>query len=226
MNSIRTDRRWRWAGGAGLMGLLILVVAVAPVGNSPREAEAGDSAAVLGILHEAQAMSLAPQSAPAQATAPQQGAGNQGVNYRISFEGVDHATGLEVLSYGWGLAVPLTEGGGGAGALSFDDLEVAIWTSAASPGLLLNAAQISGISSVVLTAQRQGQQVPFLTIELENAHIRSMTSGASDGARPVDTLSLRFDALIIEYQPLLPNGQPDGDPVRAGWNQQSNVPAE
>ena len=90
---------------------------------------------------------------------------------------------------------------------------------------MLACASGKHIKGAVLTARRGGKtQVEFLTIRLEDVLVSSYqtTAGGGDESGPLDSISLSFSKIQVEYRETKPDGSL-GAPVKFGWDLEKNV---
>jgi type VI secretion system secreted protein Hcp len=124
----------------------------------------------------------------------------------IKFDGIDgdvlehdHKGWIEILSYSWGVSNPSTVGGGGAGAgkVQLQDFHFVKPVSTATPPLMESCCQGKHFPKVEIhVASREG--MPYLKYELQDVLISSLSEGGSGDERPMDQLSLSFEAAAIQ----------------------------
>jgi type VI secretion system secreted protein Hcp len=154
----------------------------------------------------------------------------------IKFDGVDgesqdttHQGAIDVLSWSWGATNSGTHaggGGGGAGKVSMSDLTVTKELDKSSPRLMLACARGEHIREAVLILRSQAEEpVEYLKITLSDLLVTSYSvagTGSSGGDRPMESLSLNFSRIEIEYIPVDADGAPQ-EPVRASWDLVENT---
>ncbi len=136
-----------------------------------------------------------------------------------------HKGEIEVLSWSWGESQSTSSPGGGAGAgkVAFQDVQLTMLTSKASPKLFLAGASGQRFKSATLTCRRSEQSAQeFLKITLSDVLVSSFgTSGTNSDQLPTDQLSLNYAKIVYEFTPQKPDGSID-TPVRAGWDVKAN----
>jgi type VI secretion system secreted protein Hcp len=126
-----------------------------------------------------------------------------------------HKDQIEVLSWSWGvsnLAAPGTGGaggGGGAGRASFHDLSFTHKIDKASPVLMQTCATGQHLKEATITHRKasKGQQ-EFLVIKMSDVIVTAVTDADNQGTH-VETVSLAFAKIDLEYRPQKPDGSLD-----------------
>ena len=151
------------------------------------------------------------------------------VDYFLKVEGVPgesqdakHAGEIDVLAWSWGEAATGQAGtgsGAGTGKVQFQDFHFTSLISKASPKLMEACASGKHIKSAVLTARRAGSgRSEFLTFSLSDVLVSSYQTGSGEDDRaPVDSVTLRFSQIQVEYREMKPDGSL-GSPVKFGWD--------
>ena len=151
------------------------------------------------------------------------------VDYFLKIDGVPgesadakHKDEIDVQSWAWGETGPVGHpgSGGGSGKVQIQDLNVTARLSKASPALLLACASGKHLKSAVLTGRKAGKdQIDFLTFSLSDLLVSSYQTGDAEGSEvgPVDSVSLNFAKIAVEYKILKPDGTV-GDSIKAGWD--------
>ena len=156
------------------------------------------------------------------------------VDYFLKIDGIEgesqdaqHTGEVVVESFGWGETQSgsfAAGGGGGAGKVSMQDFHFVTRMSKASPKLFLACASGQHLKSAVLTGRRGGkEQAEFLKWAFTDVLITSYQTagGTDDGAVPMDSVSLGFSRIEVEFQERRPDGSSAG-PVKAGWDLKGN----
>jgi type VI secretion system secreted protein Hcp len=158
------------------------------------------------------------------------------IDYFLRIDGIPgesldskHKGEIEVEAWSWGEANPLPPGGpgagGGAGAgkVQMQDFSFTTRTSKASPNLMLACASGKHFKDAVLTARKAGKpQVEFLTFSLSDILVSSYQVGGAEGeVAPMDSFSLNFSKIQVEYKQQKPDGSL-GTSVKAGWDVKHN----
>lgn len=157
------------------------------------------------------------------------------VDYFLKVDGIPgeskdakHADEIDVGAWSWGESstVSTGPGGGGGGKVAIQGLHFTSVISKASPLLMLACASGKHIKSAVLTARRAGKgQAEFLVITLSEVLVSSYQTSAGGGEEggPVDSVSLNFTQIEVEYKETKPDGSL-GPPVKFGWDLKRNTP--
>jgi type VI secretion system secreted protein Hcp len=138
-----------------------------------------------------------------------------------------HKDEIDVEAWSWGEVNPPPPGvGGGAGAgkVQMQDLNFTARMSKASPNLMLACASGKHLKSAVLTARREAgkAQAEFLTFSLSDVLVSSyQTGGSAADVSPVDSVSLNFAKIQIEYKQQKADGSLAGS-IKAGWDAKQN----
>jgi type VI secretion system secreted protein Hcp len=123
-----------------------------------------------------------------------------------------HKDEIEVLSWSWGLAnsgAKPAEGGGGAGKASFHDLSFTHKIDKASPVLMTGCATGQHLKEATITHRKAGKgQHDFLVIKMNDVFITAVTDADSHEGH-VETVSLVFAKVDLEYRPQKPDGSLD-----------------
>ena len=125
--------------------------------------------------------------------------------------------------------MPLWTGAGsgaGAGKANFQDISITKVLDKSSPQLFLGTASGKQYATATLKAvadtNKDGKQ-DYYVIKLTNVLVSSFQQGgASGGDRPIESLSLNFAKIEIEYTPQKADGSLDAT-VKAGWDLSKNV---
>jgi type VI secretion system secreted protein Hcp len=154
------------------------------------------------------------------------------ISYFLKIDGIPgesqddrHRDEIEVVSWSWGEAQTIvTSGGGGSAAarVSMRDLQFAARASKASPHLMLACASGKRFPTAVLSCRKTGQQ-DFLVIRLSNVLVSSFETSGQEQSPPVDSASLNFAKIEIEYREQLQTGAA-GTPIKVGWDVAANRP--
>ena len=129
-----------------------------------------------------------------------------------------HAGEIDVLSWSWGLAQTGTVssgGGGGSGKVSFNDFQFTHRLDKASPLLMKACATGEHVKEGTLVSRKAGKgQQEFLIIKMSDILVTSVQTSASNEL-PMESVSLQFAKVDLEYKPQKPNGTLDaGIPFR------------
>ena len=124
-----------------------------------------------------------------------------------------HKDEIEVLSWSWGVtnARPASAGGGaGAGKASFHDLSFTHKIDKASPVLMKGCATGVHLKEATITHRKAGKgQQEFLVVKMNDVIITSVMNEDSSGGANVETVSLTFAKIDLQYRPQKADGSLD-----------------
>jgi type VI secretion system secreted protein Hcp len=136
-----------------------------------------------------------------------------------------HKNEIAVEAWRWGesQAIAASGGGAGAGKAKFEELQVTLRISKASPKLLLAVASGLHIRSAILTGRRSGEPaVEFLQITLSDVLVSAFqTSATLEDGLPREQVSFNFSKIEYAYTPQNPDGSL-GESVKVGWDVKVN----
>jgi type VI secretion system secreted protein Hcp len=157
------------------------------------------------------------------------------VDYFLKIDGIQgesvdqkHKNEIQVEAFSWGATNepgPVTGGGGGAGKVRVQDFSFTMRVNKASPKLFLACAKGQHLKMATFTARRAGKaQQEFLVYKFTDVVVSSYQTGGSAGdVIPMDSISLAFSRVEMEYRPQKADGSLD-TPIPAGWDLQQNKP--
>lgn len=123
-----------------------------------------------------------------------------------------HAGEIDVLSWSWGLAQTgniSSGGGGGSGKVNFNDFQFTHRLDKASPVLMKACATGEHVKEGTLVSRKAGKgQQEYLIIKMSDIQVTSVQSSASNEP-PMESVSLQFAKVDLEYKPQKPNGTLD-----------------
>jgi type VI secretion system secreted protein Hcp len=135
------------------------------------------------------------------------------VDYFLKIDGVPGESGdakhkdeIQILSFSFGESQAGTfafGGGGGAGKVQMQDFHFMMNVNKASPKLFLMCATGEHIKNATLTARKAGKdQQDYLKVSFTDLMVSSFqTNGdAHANALPVDSISLNFAAIEVDYK--------------------------
>lgn len=135
------------------------------------------------------------------------------VDYFLKIDGIPgesqdskHKDEIQVLSFSFGESQAGTMafgGGGGAGKVQMQDFHFMMNVNKASPKLFLACANGQHIKQAHLTARKAGKdQQDYMKVSFSDLLVSSFqTNGdANANSLPVDSISLNFAAIEIEYK--------------------------
>jgi type VI secretion system secreted protein Hcp len=157
------------------------------------------------------------------------------VDYFLKIDGIQgesrdakHKGEIDLESFSWGevnAGSHSAGGGGGAGKVSMEDLNVVVKLNKASPVLLLACATGQHFKQAVLTARMAGKaQLEFLVIKLSDVLVSSYHTSGHTEVVPTDQVSFNFSRIEVEYRPQSTDGTLAA-PVKAGWDVKANKQA-
>ncbi len=121
-----------------------------------------------------------------------------------------HKDEIEVLSWSWGVtnagATP-TGGGSWAGKASFHDFSFTHKIDKASPVLMKGCATGQHLKEATITRRKAGKgQHDFLVIKMNDVLITAVTDVDSNEGSDLETVSLAFAKVDLEYRPQKADG--------------------
>lgn len=124
-----------------------------------------------------------------------------------------HKDEIEVLSWSWGVTnagTKPTGHGGGAGKASFHDLSFTHKIDKASPVLMKGCATGKHLKEATITHRKAGKgQQEFLVIKMNDVLITAVTDADSSEGDRLETVSLAFAKVDLEYRPQKADGSLD-----------------
>ena len=135
---------------------------------------------------------------------------------------------IEVLAFSEGLTqsgTTHTGGGGGAGKVSVQDMNVVKYLDSSSPVIRLNLARGTHIREARLVVRKAGENpVVIFEILLKDVLLTSVSAGGSGGEdRMTENVTLNFREVTWKYTPVDDRGAP-GSAIETGWNIETNTP--
>jgi type VI secretion system secreted protein Hcp len=124
-----------------------------------------------------------------------------------------HKDEIELLSWSWGVSSSGSGpggGGGGAGKASFHDLSFTHKIDKASPLLLKACATGQHLKEATITRRKAGKgQQEFLVIKMNDVLITSVADSDQSGGAQMESVTLTFAKVDLEYRPQKANGSLD-----------------
>jgi type VI secretion system secreted protein Hcp len=133
----------------------------------------------------------------------------------IKGESIDdkHKDEIEILSWSWGVTNAGTMahgGGGGEGKANFHDLSFTHKIDKASPVLMKSCATGQHIKEATITLRKAGKgQQEFLIIKMNDVLITAVSDADGADAGPMESVSLAFAKVDVEYKPQKADGSLD-----------------
>jgi type VI secretion system secreted protein Hcp len=124
-----------------------------------------------------------------------------------------HKDEIEVLSWSWGVTNAGSKsggGGGGEGKASFHDLSFTHNIDKASPVLLKGCATGQHLKEATITHRKAGRgNQEFLIVKMHDVIITGVSNGDSSEGSHVESVSLAFAKVDLEYRPQKADGSLD-----------------
>ena len=132
----------------------------------------------------------------------------------IKGESVDskHKDEIELLSWSWGVSRSASGSGSGAGTgkAHFNDLSFIHKIDKASPLLLKACATGQHLKEATITRRKAGKgQQEFLVIKMNDVLVTSVADSDDSGGGQMESVTLAFAKVDLEYRPQKPNGSLD-----------------
>jgi type VI secretion system secreted protein Hcp len=149
-------------------------------------------------------------------------------DFHIKFDGVDgeathdkHPTEIEVLAWNWNVSNPANTSGGGAGSgkATIGEFVFTHTYSKASPTLAKHCSSGKHFEKAKFTARKAGgdEQKEFLTIEMKEVFITSISSSGSGGGDLIEKISCVCKDIEFSYKPQDAKGN-SGGAIKFGLN--------
>jgi type VI secretion system secreted protein Hcp len=126
---------------------------------------------------------------------------------------VRHRDEIEVLSWSWGLSQSgevAPGGGGGEGKASLQDFTFVHYFDKASPVLMTACATGAHIENATITVRKAGKdEQEYLVIVMTDVLVRGVSTSGSEGDTAVESVTLAFAGVDLEYTPQLSDGSLD-----------------
>jgi type VI secretion system secreted protein Hcp len=159
-----------------------------------------------------------------------------GASYFLKIDGIrgesqdrQHKDEIELQSFAWGNSNAEPQGGAGgttSAKATYQDFQFVAPASKAGPQLMLQCATGQRMKRAIMTGRREAGRAPqeYLKITLEDVLVASYVSSGSsgDGGAPMDTASLRFGKIEVEYKELRADGR-IGDTVKVSFDIAKNI---
>ena len=132
----------------------------------------------------------------------------------IKGESVDskHKDEIELLSWSWGVSRSVSGSGSGAGTgkAHFIDFSFTHKIDKASPLLLKACATGQHLKEATITRRKAGKgQQEFLVIKMNDVLVTSVADSDDSGGGLMESVTLAFAKVDLEYRPQKPNGSLD-----------------
>jgi type VI secretion system secreted protein Hcp len=144
-------------------------------------------------------------------------------------ESVDnkYAKWIDVLSWSWGMSQSGSAhvaGGAGAGKVNVQDLMFTHYLDSCSPNLMLKCCNGKHYPEAKVICRKAGEKpLEYLKVTMTDVLVSSVQPGGqSGGDRVIESVSLNFAKVKVEYTPQKKDGS--GDAVKEmTWNIATNV---
>lgn len=140
-----------------------------------------------------------------------------------------HKDEIHIESFSWGMSQTGAHnvgGGGGAGKVSVQDINVTKFVDKSSPELMLCCASGKHIKEALISVRKAGEKpLEYLKIKLTDILVSSVQHSTGGHELLAESLSLNFAKFQVEYQQQGATGAPEGGPVIMGWDIKQNVKA-
>ena len=123
-----------------------------------------------------------------------------------------HKDEIELLSWSWGVSRSVSGSGSGAGTgkAHFSDLSFTHKIDKASPLLLKACATGQHLKEATITRRKAGKgQQEFLVIKMNDVIVTSVADSDESGGDQMESVTLAFAKVDLEYRPQKPNGSLD-----------------
>jgi type VI secretion system secreted protein Hcp len=124
-----------------------------------------------------------------------------------------HKDEIEVLSWSWGLSQSGTivhGGGGGEGKATFQDFNFTHYVDKATPVLMKACATGEHIKEATITVRKAGKdEQEYLVINMSDVLVTSISTSGSEGDTSMESVSLAFARVDLEYSPQRSDGSLD-----------------
>ena len=143
------------------------------------------------------------------------------VDYFLKIDGIPgestddkHKNEIQLESWSWGASQSTQGSTSRAGKGCAQEFHFTKLVDKASPLLAFNAMSGMVIPNAILIGRKAGERpVEYLTYELKNVMVTSYSIAGSSSSLPMDSFSLNFANLTVEYKSQKPDGSV-GDGVR------------
>jgi type VI secretion system secreted protein Hcp len=156
------------------------------------------------------------------------------VDYFLKIDGIPgestdakHKAEIDLMSFSWGATqggVHAFGGGGGAGKVQMQDFHFTMNINKATPKLFLACATGEHIKKATLTCRKAGKdQQEYFVVNFEDLLVSSYQTGGSSGnSIPVESVSLNFSKVKMDYKEQKADGTLGGA-VSAGYDLKANT---
>ncbi|MBL9001100.1 MAG: type VI secretion system tube protein Hcp [Phycisphaerae bacterium] len=143
-----------------------------------------------------------------------------------------HAGEIEVESFSWGVSQSGSAASGtghGGGKAQLQDFSFVKRVDKSTPNIMQHCCTGKHIAEVTfVTRKAGGEQVEYLKYKFSDVIISSYQIGGAGKGQddiPMETITMNFTKITVDYQEQGQDGKPKGGPVHGGWNVKENVVA-
>ena len=159
------------------------------------------------------------------------------VDYFLKIDGIEgeskdtsHSNQIDILSFSWGESQHGTFGqgqGGTAGKVSMQDFTFSMMTCKATPELMAACASGRHIKDAILYCRKStgdGGQQEYMTWTMSPVMVSSyQTSGASGSDIPIDSVTLNYGKIKVEYKIQVDDKGTLQNTTPFGWDLEKNA---
>jgi type VI secretion system secreted protein Hcp len=140
----------------------------------------------------------------------------------------NHTEDMELISWSWGCAQTGSTHsgtGGGTGRAHVQDLTISKYVDKASPTIMQACCEGSHFPEALLSIRKAGGKSPveYLKIKLNEVLVSSHSFGGGGGDQVMETITLNFAQVNMEYQPQDNTGAKKGGAVTGKWHIPKNA---
>lgn len=134
-----------------------------------------------------------------------------------------HKNEIAITHYAWSQAQKGDWGSSGkalaAAMVEMHEISFTFETCNASPKLMEACASGKTFNSATFTVKKAGGQAgnDYFWIKMEKVLVATFATNGASGNKPVDIITLRFDAINFEFQPIKED-KPEGSKARGGYS--------
>lgn len=134
---------------------------------------------------------------------------------------------IDILAWNWGMSQSGTfheGGGGGAGKVRIQDLNITKNVDTATANLMLYCATGKHFGEGKLVCRKAGgEQLEYLVIKMKKIMVTNTSTGGTPGEDQLtENITLNFAEVAVEYTEQMEDGT-GGAAVTFGWNIEQNV---
>jgi type VI secretion system secreted protein Hcp len=139
-----------------------------------------------------------------------------------------HGGEIDVLAWSWGMTQSGSMhvgGGGGAGKVNVQDINLTKWVDKATPVLMQYSMTGKQFPTAKLTVRKAGSSpLEYVIMTFADVIVTSVQTGGSGGEdRLTESVTLNFAKVKFEYTAQKQDGSADGGAIPVGWDVPGNV---